>query len=209
MDDEPGLASSRRITRLAEKFRDKRYRDGYVAAHTRGVLARQMRNFRGDLSQAEFAEQIDKQKTMVARLENPGYAGWSIRTMLEIARKRDVAILARFVDFTAFLQYTGDLTGEALQPKPYDQQDIDRLADQEKRAVVDSALKALFSVEPQQDKGRSAEEAISPSPRQQDGRLPRATYWHNMETVFSRPANDALEESSAEMARSIISAVED
>ena len=54
MDGEHDLVASHRFLSLADKFHDKRYRDGYVAAHTRGVLARQMRNFRGELTQGEF-----------------------------------------------------------------------------------------------------------------------------------------------------------
>ena len=73
MDDERDLVDSHRFLSLAEKFHDKRYRDGYVAAHTRGVLARQMRNFRGERSQAEYGAIIGKRQTVVSRLESPAY----------------------------------------------------------------------------------------------------------------------------------------
>ena len=148
MDQERDLADSRRLASLAEKFHDKRYRDGYVAAHTRGVLARQMRNFRGELSQQEFAAQIGKQKTVIARLENSAYGGWSLRTMLEIARKRDVAAFVRFVDFPTFLKYSGDLSPDALLPTPYDQNVIDEPAHQDQQQSEEMALKALFSPPP-------------------------------------------------------------
>jgi hypothetical protein len=128
MDGERDLVASHRFLSLAEKFNDKRYRDGYVASHTRGVLARQMRNFRGNLSQAEFAAQIGKQKTVVSRLENPAYSGWSLRTMLEVARKENVAVLVRFVDFPTFLGFTDDMSDESLHPHAYDQPEIDRFA---------------------------------------------------------------------------------
>ena len=111
MDGERSLAGSPRLPRLAAKFHDKQYRDAYVAAHAREVLAKQMRNFRGDLSQAEYAVKIDKQKTVVGRLENPAYGGWSLRTMLEVARKENVAVIARFVDFPTFMGFTDDLSG--------------------------------------------------------------------------------------------------
>jgi hypothetical protein len=128
MTDEHGLVDSRRITSLAGKFHDKQYRDGYVAAHTRGVLARQMRNFRGELSQAEYAAKIDKQKTVVGRLENPAYGGWSVRTMLDIARKENVGVIARFVDFPTFLGFTDDMSDGALCPKAYDGVETDEFA---------------------------------------------------------------------------------
>ena len=135
MDGERGLVASHRFPRLAEKFHDKRYRDGYVAAHTRGVLARQMRNFRGQMSQSDFATKIGKQKTVVGRLENPAYGGWSLRTMLEFARKQDVAILVRFVDFPTFLGFTDDMSDESLHPPAYDQDEIDRFAAYQSRQI--------------------------------------------------------------------------
>jgi hypothetical protein len=128
MDGGLDLAASRRLARLAEEFHDKQYRDSYVASHTRGVLAQQMRNFRGDLPQAGYADKIGKQKTVIGRLENPGYAGWSVRTMLEIARKEDVAVFVRFVDFPTFLKYSGDMSDSALHPEKYDENKVDQLA---------------------------------------------------------------------------------
>ena len=128
MDGELNRASSHRFLALAAKFHDKQYRDGYVAAHNRRVLADQMRNFRGGQSQAEYAAKIEKQKTVVGRLENPAYGGWSLRTMLEVARRENVAILVRFVDFPTFLSFTDDLSGAALHPKSYETNEIDRFA---------------------------------------------------------------------------------
>jgi hypothetical protein len=110
MDEEQSPASSRRLASLAKKFQDKQYRDGYVASHTRRVLADQMRNFRGSLPQTEYAAKIDKQKTAVGRLENPAYGGWSLRAMLEVARKENVAVLCRFVDIPTFLKLSDDLS---------------------------------------------------------------------------------------------------
>jgi hypothetical protein len=170
MDGERDLVDSRRLASLAEKFHDKRYRDGYVAAHTRGVLARQMRNFRGELSQADFAAKIGKQKTVIARLENSAYGGWSLRTMLEIARKRDVAVFVRFVDFPTFLKYTDDISDNALRPLPYDQELIYELVEEEEIDSKEGALKALFSRPPTQGDGQTAERAV-PKPDQIDSRI--------------------------------------
>ncbi len=159
MAGERSPVDSPRLPRLAEKFQDKRYRDGYVAAHTRGLLARQMRNFRGELSQSEFGSEIGKRQTVVSRLESSAYGGWALRTMLEIARKRNIALFCRFVDFPTFLKYTGDLSDEALNPSPYDQQVIDDFAQQYERQSEERALKALFSA-PKEP--RSPSKVLSP-----------------------------------------------
>jgi Helix-turn-helix len=143
-----------RLISLAKRFRDKRYRDGYVAAHTRNVLARQMRNFRGDLSQAKFAELIGKRPTQVQRLENPAYTGWSLRTMIEIARKLNVGVIVRFVDFPTFLTYSGDLSDEATHPAPYNDDAIDALAEKAQRDAREMELRDLF-VDPARSIDRS------------------------------------------------------
>jgi hypothetical protein len=128
MNAEHDRADSHRSRRLAEKFHDKNYRDGYVAAHTRSVLARQMRNFRGQRSQAEYAALIAKRQTIISRLESSAYGSWTLRTMLQIARKENVAILMRFVDFPTFLSFTDDMSDEALLPQSYNEAEIDRFA---------------------------------------------------------------------------------
>jgi hypothetical protein len=129
MDRERDLVPSDRLLRLAARFHDKQYRDAYVAAHAREILAKQMRSFRGDLSQAEYAEKIEKQKTVVGRLENPAYSGWSLRTMLEIARKENVGVLAQFVDFPTFLNFTDDLSDDVLYPHEYNEDQTDEIAE--------------------------------------------------------------------------------
>jgi hypothetical protein len=120
-------AVSRRLKSLAGKMQDKNYRDGYVAAHTRQVLAKQMREFRGDMPQTEFADLIGKRQTQVSRLENSNYVGWTLTTMFEVAKKRDVAVLVRFVDFPTFLRFTEDMSEQALRPHAYDKADVDAL----------------------------------------------------------------------------------
>ncbi len=128
MDREHDLVPSTRLLRLAARFHDKQYRDAYVAAHAREILAKQMRSFRGALSQAEYAEKIGKQKTVIGRLENPAYSGWSVRTMLEIARKENVGVLAQFVDFPTFLNFTDEMSDDTLHPQEYDETRTDDIA---------------------------------------------------------------------------------
>jgi hypothetical protein len=158
MDGEHDPVTSRRLSNLSEQFHDKQYRDGYVAAHTRSVLARQMRNFRGDLSQGEFGELIGKRQTVVSRLENPSYGAWQLRTMFDVAKKMGVAVFVRFVDFPTFLKYSGDLSDNALRPQAYNEDAIEELAKEEEHIARESALKALFSDEPKQISRQSARE---------------------------------------------------
>jgi hypothetical protein len=120
MDERLNPAASRRENSLAEKFRNKAYRDAYVASHTRRFLARQMRKFRGEKSQAEFGEMIDKRQTVVSRLEDANYGKWTLQTLFEVASKLDIAVIVRFVDFSTFLKLTSDMSDEVSRPPAYD-----------------------------------------------------------------------------------------
>jgi transcriptional regulator with XRE-family HTH domain len=139
MKEERPQSASSRFFKLAQQFRDKEFRDTYVAAHTRRFLARQMRKFRGDLSQTEFAEQLGKQQTIVSRLENPNYSGWTLSTLLEIANKLNVGVIVRFVDFPSFLKFTDDFSESAVHPASYEQEVVDDFArvETEKEALED------------------------------------------------------------------------
>jgi hypothetical protein len=117
MAAERHLADSRRIPSLIEKFRNRRYRHSYVAAHTRRFLARQMRKFRGDKSQSDFGDLIGKQQTVVSRLEDAGYGKWTLQTLFDVAEKLDLAVIVRFVDYSTFLRFTENMSDEASEPK--------------------------------------------------------------------------------------------
>jgi hypothetical protein len=185
MNGEPFLADSRRLRSLRDKFQDKQYRDGYVAAQGRRVLAEQMRNFRGDRSQTEYAESMGKQKTQIARFENPAYGGWSLSSMLEMARKNNVALFVRFVDFPTFLKYSSDLSDAALWPALYDQQAIDGLVH---RAEIDAnanALKGLFS-----NPRKVQTQHHSPSARDAMGK--RGGFWEGQSPANHNAAGELL-----------------
>ena len=188
MDGERGPVDSPRLSSLAEKMHDKRYRDGYVASHTRRVLAQQMRNFRGELSQSQFAELIGKRQTVISRLENPSYGAWQLRTMFEIAQKLNVAVFARFVDFPTFLKYSDDMSEWVLYPAPYDQAMVDEVAPEDERLIGERALKALFSPSPTIEKLPGASSAMQGFTFGLPADRPQVSF--DAQSAPSIPAND-------------------
>jgi len=128
MDNELNDANSHRVVRLAEKFHNKEYRDTYVESHTRRFLAHQMRKFRGEKSQVEFGDILNKRQTIVWRLEDPNYSGWTLRTLFQVAQKLNVAVVARFVNFQTFLRFTDDTSESALNPDSYNEARVDAFA---------------------------------------------------------------------------------
>ncbi len=128
MLDAPRSGITDRLLRLAEKFRKKAYRDRYVEAHSKQFLARQIRELRGQQSQAEFGDVIGKAQTIVSRLENPYYGKWNLSTLFDVAAKLNRAVIVRIVDFPTFLRLTEDLSDEAAAPLSYDDNDVSAAA---------------------------------------------------------------------------------
>jgi len=139
MDDEQPPARSRRIAKLAEKFRSKRYRHAYVGASNRRFIARQIRALRGDMSQEDFGRLIGKPQSVVSRLEDPSYGKFTQQTLHEVAAALDRAVLTRIVDFATFLRFTEDASDKAVCPAKYDEGSLDRLA----RGISDEQWEAL------------------------------------------------------------------
>jgi len=126
MDGDLSHVDSHRNIRLAQKFHSKDYRDTYVESHSRRFLAHQMREFRGDASQTEFGRSIGRSQTIVSRLEDPNYSGWTTHTIFDVAKRLNVAAIVRFVDFPRFLQFTDDLSAAALKPTSYAETSVDQ-----------------------------------------------------------------------------------
>jgi hypothetical protein len=121
-------ANSSRITSLAKKLRKKDYRDGYVASHAKTFLAHQITALRGDKSQAEFGEVLNKPQPVVSRLQNPHYGKYTLQTLLDVASKLDIALIVRFVDYPTFLKLTNDYSDQAFCPVAFSEEQVDRMA---------------------------------------------------------------------------------
>lgn len=139
--------ASHRFARLAPKLANKSYRDNYVSMQLRVWLADQVRNLRGDMTQAEFGKVIGKPQTVVSRLEDPDYGRLTIETLLDVAQKLDIALVVRFVDHATFLMATNDFSDNALRPNPYNQATINALAAQSPATISTGAFPSgTFSV---------------------------------------------------------------
>jgi transcriptional regulator with XRE-family HTH domain len=111
-----------RIRTLKRKFKEQKYRENYVAQHLKTFLANQIRALRGAMSQAEFGRLLGKPQSVVSRLESSDYGKVTLQTLLEIAAKRDVALIVRFVSHDTFLQVTQDFSQEAYRPTSYEEE---------------------------------------------------------------------------------------
>ena len=135
-----------------------------------------MRKFRGDLSQIEFAERyfFCKQQTIVSRLENPNYSGWTLSTLLEIANKLNVGVIVRFVDFSSFLKDTEDFVPSAKHPASYDKQQVDDFARSEavQERFIEDIVKRPENLENALSEGVTAKKDARNAQKRSDGARP-------------------------------------
>src|SRR5262249_51490736 len=68
------------------------------------------------------------------RLEDPNYGKWTLQTLFSVARKLNVAVVVRFVDFPTFLTITEDMSENASDLKEFNQNDLDKMLAQ--RAIA-------------------------------------------------------------------------
>jgi transcriptional regulator with XRE-family HTH domain len=100
------------------KFDRKAYRDGYLQAKVRGMIAYQMQALREKtgLNQTDFANKIGKTQSVVSRLEDTEYGRVTVQTLLDVACALDVALVVKFTSYPDFLSQTRDASVAALQP---------------------------------------------------------------------------------------------
>src|SRR5215813_2726671 len=102
-----------RTSRLIKALGKSEFRHAYMARQLKAFLADQIRALRGDLTQSEFGNRIGKPQSVISRLEKQADRQISIQTLIDIARRLDIAVIIRFVDFPTFLRYTEDYSDEA------------------------------------------------------------------------------------------------
>lgn len=95
---------------------DKEYRDEFVSANVETGLAFQLRSLREreKLTQAELAGAMGTRQSVIARLEDPSYGKFTIKTLEKIANFFDVALLVRFVPFRELFRYIDHSSPEEL-----------------------------------------------------------------------------------------------
>jgi transcriptional regulator with XRE-family HTH domain len=109
---------------LIREFRDKEYRDSFVAEHIYGRLAlkiRALREARG-LSQKELGDKIGVAQTWVSKLEDPNYGKLTLSTLLRLASAFDVGIEVDFAPFRKVLDDALALTTHSWRVPSFDEE---------------------------------------------------------------------------------------
>jgi transcriptional regulator with XRE-family HTH domain len=109
-------------SRLWARFRDKAFRDAFVASHLSTNIAGQiyaMREARG-WTQEKLADTAHMAQARISLMEDPSYQGVTLSTLKRLASAFDVGLAVRFVPFSELLEWSTSLTSERLAVPSYD-----------------------------------------------------------------------------------------
>jgi transcriptional regulator with XRE-family HTH domain len=109
---------------LFDKLRDRGYRDQFVAAQVRRTIAMQIKSLREEVgrrwTQAELGERAGMKQAAIARLENPAYGDFTVKTLLRIARAFDIGLIVRFAPFGEIVNWNQTVSVASYVPVSFD-----------------------------------------------------------------------------------------
>ena len=128
---------------LVENFKDKHYRDVFVAEQIFSGLPLKIRKLREAKfpTQKAFAEGLGKHQSWVSQLENPNYGKLTLTTLLEVASTLDVALEVDFVPFSRMIDRSSDLSPDWFTVSSFDDE-VESLEEESMNAALDD--RALF-----------------------------------------------------------------
>lgn len=90
--------------KLIEKLKNSEYRHAFSSAQSRRTISAQikaLRNSEGrNWTQKNLGDRAGMKQNAIARLENPSYGDYSIRTLQRLAEAFDVGLVVRFAPFS-------------------------------------------------------------------------------------------------------------
>ena len=102
----------------------KTVRGLHLANRIRILIPHQIRALREsrNWTQKELADRAGKSQAVISRLENPAYASFTLKTLLELAEALDVALLVKYVSYNRFLNEFKNLDSESLAPVSFEEE---------------------------------------------------------------------------------------
>jgi hypothetical protein len=151
---------------------DDEEREELVADQVRTRIALQIRALRDQpdrqWSQTELGRQAEKPQSVISRIENiEAGKGLTLQTLLDIGAGFGLPLLIEYVDWEEWFDRMYRVSTTDLRRRSFDPPHLIALAGGNERIAGESALKALFSKEPKQATGQSANEAMPALPRPQ------------------------------------------
>ena len=111
-----------------ESLRDPEFRKQLIDEHINVGIAFQIRSLRDrqKLTQTKLAELLGIKQPLISEWENPNYGKYTLGTLKDLAKVFDVGLLVRFVPFSTLVDWTVDLTSDAIAPPNFSEEQSHR-----------------------------------------------------------------------------------
>ena len=115
---------------MRKNLNDSDFRKQFINAHVDEGIAFQIRALRNrqQLKQSELAQLMGVRQPLIASWENPNYGKYTLNTLKDLAKAFDVGLLVRFVPFSTVIDWTVDLTPDAIAPPSFDEEQFHAVA---------------------------------------------------------------------------------
>ena len=107
----------KRMEKLKEQLKDKKYRDAFVSEHIDTGIPFQIRALRKQRgwTQKELSNLIGMAQERISVAENPNYSRFNLKTLKRIASAFDVALIVRFIPISELVKWELNLSSETLE----------------------------------------------------------------------------------------------
>lgn len=114
---------SNKLIALWDRFKSREYRESFIESHLSSTIAAQIFSMRSDrnMTQAELAIKAGMQQTRICVLEDPDNTSMSIKTLRRIAAAFDVALIIRFVPYSAVARWAAEANSQKFSVPSFDE----------------------------------------------------------------------------------------
>ena len=126
------MNTTNKSEQIWESLRDPDFRKQLIDEHINVGIAFQIRSLRNrqKITQTKLAELLgdNSKQPMISEWENPNYGNYTLGTLKDLAKAFDVGLLVRFVPFSTLVDWTVDLTSDAIAPPSFGEEQYHVLA---------------------------------------------------------------------------------
>ncbi len=94
---------------------DAKYRASYIKSKLDVLIPSQIKALRGDMTQAELANQAGMLQSRISAMETPGKTNFNLDTLVRLAATFRVALVVKFVPYSEMLRWENAYSQDEFQ----------------------------------------------------------------------------------------------